>query len=559
MMKLKKVKNIISVILCTAMLAAPIGVLAENDSEQGKYARQALNSDIDLNLNDAPVIDFPMISASPEAIQYAENSETVAAVTASPQASPEASPQSSPEASSEETNEDDLDLSNNYQSFEKVANYISELYIDDTITADDAMLMGVSKLLDGNDEMLWALLKSMFRSLDPWSDFYTAEEYQEFVNSVNKTFFGIGVIIAQNGEYVEIEGFSEENSLAEQSGFKVGDKIAAVNGVDCVGKSLAEVRDLIVGELGTTVDIVVLRDGEEISLVGTRTEVKTATATSAILDGNIGYIKIISFGNETAYDVGTMLDTFHQEGIKNVIFDLRDNGGGVLTSAITIAKMIVPEGKIIDVVSRDNTTTYNSEQKNPEFDIIALVNENTASSAEVLASAIQDSGVGKLVGETTYGKAVFQTAYPLKNGTYFKLTVGKYITRNDRDINYVGLEPDEYVKNTTQSIDSTQFTPFDFTTQNSIGDTGKNIIAAKEKLALLSMYTGSTDDDVFTSDLQSAVIYFQSQNNLCANGVLDIPTQVKIEDRFEELKTTVDRQLIKAYEMFGGNAENLGV
>ena len=143
---MKKVKNIISVILCTAMLAAPISALAENDSEQGKYARQALNSDIDLNLNDAPVIDFPIISASPEAIQYAEASEMAAAATASPQASPEASPQSSPEADSEES-DDDLDLSNNYQSFEKVANYISELYIDDTITADDAMLMGVSKLL----------------------------------------------------------------------------------------------------------------------------------------------------------------------------------------------------------------------------------------------------------------------------------------------------------------------------------------------------------------------------------------------------------------------------
>ena len=547
MMILNKIKRIIAALLCTSLMALQTGALAAppQTEQNGKYATQALQESVEFKINDVPVVDFPLPTkpdATAEPILYAGSAEAgnYAAAT-------------EPKSTDAPKDAKEIQLSNNYKSFKQVAGYIEELYIDDTISADDAMLMGVSKLLEGNNEMLWALLKAMFQSLDPWSDFYTAEEYQQFVNQVNKTFSGIGVIIAQSGEYVEIEGFSEENSLAEQSGFRVGDKIVRVDGTDCVGKSLADVRSLVIGEVGTTVNITVLRDGVEIPLVGTRTEVKTATATSTILDDNIGYIKIISFGNETAFDVGTMLDNFHKEGVKKIILDLRDNTGGVLGSAVTIAKMLVPEGKIIDVVDRQNTVTYTSEQKNPEFEIAALVNENTASSAEVLASAIQDSGVGKLVGETTYGKAVFQTAYLLDNGTYIKMTIGKYITRNGRDINYTGLEPDELIKNTTQSIDATKFTPFDFQTRNAMGDRGKNMTAAKEKLSLLSMYTGAVDNDVFTPDLQSAVIYFQQQNGLCANGVLDIVTQVKIEEEFEKLKTTVDRQLMKAYELLGGN------
>lgn len=446
--------------------------------------------------------------------------------------------------------------SGNYQAFMQIAGYISELYIDESVTEDVAVKQGLSQYLDENDEALWKLLKAMFRSLDPWCDFYTSAEYREYQNGINNTFYGIGIAIIENDGYIEITGFSEENSLAERSGFKVGDKIAKIDGVDCAGKSTNAVRNLIIGELGTTVLITVLRDGQYIDIVGTRTEVKSATASAYILEGDIGYLSIASFGVETAAEVAEGLDFFKENGVNKFILDLRNNGGGLLNAAVEIAQMIVPEGKIVDVVYRneENNQTYTSELKNSEFEIITLVNENSASASEVLASAIQDSGAGLLVGTNTYGKAVVQQVFPLMNGMYFKLTIAEYLTRNGRSINLVGIEPDEIVNNTTQALDTTKYTAFDFKTRVALGDNSKNVLAAKEKLALMGYYNGTADNTVYNEELKDAIKEFQGDNRLSASGVLDIATQVKIENEFSKMKTTVDRQLYTAYEMLGGDS-----
>ncbi len=445
--------------------------------------------------------------------------------------------------------------SGNYRALEQIAQYIGELYVDESVTPELAIEKGLSSYLDGNDKALWDLLKAMFKSLDPWCDFYTNSEYKEYQDNINRTFYGIGISIIENEGYVEIAGFTEEGGLAQQSGFKVGDKIAKVAGVDCAGKSTNAVRNLIVGELGTKVTVTVLRDGKLIDIIATRTEVKQATATAGIFEGNIGYLRIASFGSETAAEVAEGLDFFTENGVNKFILDLRDNGGGMLDAAVEIAQMLIPKGKIIDVVYREevNNQSYYAEGASTDFDIVVLVNEYTASASEVLASAIQDSGTGKLVGETTYGKAVVQQVFPLQNGMYFKLTVGEYITRNGKSINLVGLEPDEFVNNTTQMIDSTKYTTFDFKTRASLGDYTKNVLAAKEKLGLLGYYNGRAGDMVFNAELKDAIKAFQGDNRLSASGVLDIATQVKIEDEFEKLKTVVDRQLYTAYEMLGGD------
>lgn len=445
--------------------------------------------------------------------------------------------------------------SGNYKALLQISEYIGELYVDETITSDIAIQKGLSAYLDENNKALWDMLKAMFRSLDPWCDFYTKSEYKEYQDGINRTFYGIGVAIIENEGYVEISGFSEEGGLAQRTGFRVGDKIVKVAGVDCVGMSTNSVRNLIVGELGTKVTVTVLRDGQYIDIEATRTEVKQATATTAILKGDIGYLRIASFGVDTAAEVAEGLDFFKENGIDKFILDLRNNGGGLLDAAIEIAQMLIPKGKIIDVVYRDsaNNTSYYANGTTEKFELVTLVNENSASASEVLASAIRDSGAGKLVGETTFGKAVVQQAFPLQNGMYFKLTVGEYITRNGNSINLVGLEPDEFVKNTTQAIDSTQYTVFDFKTRAALGDYTKNALAAKEKLSLLGFYNGKAEDMSYNAELKDAVKEFQKENRLAASGVLDVATQVKLEDEFEKLKTVVDRQLYTAYEMLGGD------
>ena len=149
------------------------------------------------------------------------------------------------------------------------------------------MQMGVSNLLDGNDEMLVLLLKKTLESLDDYSTFYTAEEFRDYENALNRTFFGIGFEIKKTGQYAEITGFVEENSLAEQTGFRVGDKIVRIDGRDISDKNLGEIKNMLMGELNSTLNITILRDNEYIDIIATRTEVKEATVVGERLPGNI--------------------------------------------------------------------------------------------------------------------------------------------------------------------------------------------------------------------------------------------------------------------------------
>ena len=185
------------------------------------------------------------------------------------------------------------------------------------------------------------------------------------------------------------------------------------------------------------------------------------------------------------------------------------------------------------------------------------MNENTASSAEILASAIQDSKAGILIGEQTYGKAVIQSTYPLNNGMVFKLTIGQYLTRNGNEIDHIGLTPDKEITNHIKHIDTTGYTKFDFLTPVSVGSSGVNVTAAKERLAVMNYFIGNLANDVFNTDLADALRQFQSDNGLSDSGVLDVPTQIKLKEVFESLEITVDIQIQEAYKYFGGNPDNL--
>lgn len=454
------------------------------------------------------------------------------------------------------TEEKEIETSVEYKAYELISGYISDRYIDDTYTVEDIMMLGLSKYLEEHgDEALVALIKSALSELDDYSDFYTREEYIEYTNSMSRTFYGLGVTLQQVGEYVEIVSFVEEGGLAQQSGFMVGDRFIEVDGVNVVGWSVTEIRNLVVGELGTTVNITVLRNGEEVSLVGTRTAVNTSTVAGGVLKGGIGYIQIASFGNNTAAEFREVAQMLKNEGVTKLILDLRDNGGGFVTAAVEIAKEIVPKGKIIDVKYREARMnyTYQSTLEKAPFEIVTLVNENTASSSEILASAIQDSGAGILMGVDTLGKAIIQSPYPLNNGMVLKLTAGQYITRNGYEIDKVGLTPDETVENGTKKIDTTGYTKFDFLTPVSLGASGQNVTAAKERLDVMNYYAGNLQNDVFNVDLKEAIAAFQRDTGLTDSGVLDVPTQIKLKEVFENLDTVVDLQIREAYKYFGGD------
>ena len=238
---------------------------------------------------------------------------------------------------------------------------------------------------------------------------------------------------------------------------------------------------------------------------------------------------------------------------------MRNNLGGHVSAAVGVAEQIVPKGKIIDVKYRDSKLnyTYKSKLEKSPFEIVTLVNKDTASSSEILASAIQDSGVGILLGENTYGKAVIQNSYPLNNGMVLKLTIGKYITRNGEEINKIGLSPDELVKNATEKVDTSKYTKFDFLTPVSLGGSGQNVMAAKERLAGMGYYSGNMQNNVYNVDLKEAIANFQRNNGMADSGVLDVATQIKLKEVFENMNVELDTQLERAYQYLGGDPSNL--
>lgn len=444
------------------------------------------------------------------------------------------------------------EYSDEFDVFEQVAGYISTYYIDDSLTDGDIMYKAISKFVENDDEHLVELLKSMLSALDPYSEFFTAEEYKGFVNNIDKTFYGIGVQIQQKEDYVEIVAFTQ-GSPSEKVGVRVGDKISAVDGVNMKGKDLETVRAAILGELGTDVRVTVLRDGEEYSYIVKRAEVNESTVSYSKLSDDVGYIRVVDMSSHTADEFADALKKADEDNIKNIVMDLRGNLGGYLDCAVKMGEMVVPKGVIISTKYRQSfmDKTYMSKLEKTKYNFNVLVNDYTASSAEILASAMQESGAAKLIGERTYGKGVIQSTFPLSNGSVFKLTVGKYQTRNGNDINEVGIEPDEFIVNYTDPIDTSKYTPFTYKYKWTEGSSDNNIKAAKERLYLMNYYDGEINSN-FDSELTEAIKKFQRDNEIYPYGVLDVTTQTKMENAFAKLEVIVDKQLDRAYELFTG-------
>lgn len=451
--------------------------------------------------------------------------------------------------------EEEKQYSEEYQVIELVADYASQLFIDDTLIPEDLIKEGFSKMMEENPEGLVPFLKTMISTLDPYSEYFTLEEYVDYVNDVNKSFYGIGVVIQKYGEYIQVTGFTQD-SPSELKGMQVGDLIAKVDGTDMSGKTLNEVRDAILGEINTDVLITVLRDGKFYDYTITRGLVNETTVEWTKLDDNIAYISISDMASRTPEEFSEALAQVDEWGITNIILDLRNNGGGYLDSVINIARMIVPKGLIVKTDYRDGigNASYYSELKEEKYKFNVLVNQHTASAAEILASALQESGAAKLIGKQTFGKAVIQKVYQLVNKSVLKLTVGRYITRNGNEINEVGIIPDENVSNVKNFINTKEYTQFDYKTKPGVGMTGSNVKAAKERLYLLGVYSGDIDEN-FDKGLHNAVMKFQKDMGLHPYGVLDITTQVKIENTFAKLEVLEDLQLKKAVELFGGKIE----
>lgn len=289
------------------------------------------------------------------------------------------------------------------------------------------------------------IYKGLFESLgDVYSCYYTPEEYRMLAEQTQGVYYGIGAYVSQDVEtgVCAISGVIK-NSPAEAGGLMEGDLIYKVNGEDMSGLDLEEVVSHIRGEEGTEVTLTLVRNGEEIEVTLKRAKVDTPTVESEMLEDGIGYLQITEFDDVTVGQFTENLNQLKEQGMKGLIIDLRGNPGGSVTSVCAVAEELLPEGLIFYMEDKDgNKTEYTCKGADFDLPMVVLVNEYSASAAEILSGAIKDAGIGKLVGKKTFGKGIVQDVIPLQDGSAVKLTIANYYTRGGNDIHLKGIDPD---------------------------------------------------------------------------------------------------------------------
>ena len=320
------------------------------------------------------------------------------------------------------------------------------------------------------------IYKGLFESLgDVYSCYYTPEEYKSLAEQTQGVYYGIGAYVSQDVEtgICAISGVIR-NSPAEAAGLMEGDLIYKVDGEDMSGLELDEVVSHIRGDEGSEVTLTLVRDGEEIEVVLTRGKVDTPTVESEMRDDGIGYLQITEFDDVTVGQFAENFEQLKEQGMKGLIIDLRGNPGGSVTSVCAVAEQLLPKGLIFYMEDKDgNKTEYKCEGADFDLPMVVLVNEYSASAAEILSGAIKDSGIGKLVGKTTFGKGIVQDVIPLQDGSAIKLTVANYYTRGGNDIHLKGIEPDIEVELDTDAyLDDGKDTQLDKAVEVLLGEMG---------------------------------------------------------------------------------------
>lgn len=291
------------------------------------------------------------------------------------------------------------------------------------------------------------LYKGLVESLgDPYSAYYTAEEYESVTIDTQGNYAGIGAMLTQSTATRQIFVLKVySGSPAEAAGVKEGDEILSADGVEVGDYMLDEYVKLIRGEVGTQVTLQLRRNGEQtLESVITRAQVAVPSVEYKMLEGHVGYIEISEFLQNTREQFDAAVADLQSQGMESVIFDLRSNGGGLVDSVTEILDEILPEGTTVYMEDkRGNREDYTSDAEHyMSCPIVVLVSQNTASAAEIFAGAIRDYHYGTLIGTRTFGKGIVQTTLPLSDGSAIKLTTARYYTPSGECIHEKGISPD---------------------------------------------------------------------------------------------------------------------
>ncbi|RMH05199.1 MAG: S41 family peptidase [Aquificota bacterium] len=296
-------------------------------------------------------------------------------------------------------------------------------------------------------ELIYGALSGMMRSLDPFSAFFTPEQYNEFRQETEGEFGGVGIEIGmEKGRPIVISPI--EGTPAFRAGIRSGDIILEINGEDTSNMSLMDVVRKIRGKPGTKVTLTILRKGVDkpIKVELERAIIKIESVKWTKLE-DIGYIKLTQFSEGVGREVERALKSLSSQGVRGIILDLRNDPGGLLTEAINVADLFLKEGKLIVYTKSRNGEVQKYFAKGDavigdHVPVVVLINRGSASASEIVAGALQDNKKAVLVGEKTFGKASVQNIMPLEDGSAIKLTVAYYYTPLGRMINKKGIQPD---------------------------------------------------------------------------------------------------------------------
>ena len=303
-------------------------------------------------------------------------------------------------------------------------------------------------------------ISGMVKTLDdPHSIYLDPKMYELMRSHTEGSFGGVGIVMGFKDNKITVISVME-GTPSEAAGIKTGDEIIAVDGVPTSEIEPEEVVLRIRGEIDTEVTLRIRRAGEEDrDYVVRRATIQVHTVAGEMLpdtDG-IGYIRIASFSEHTADEFKDAYHALEKDGVKGMIIDLRENPGGLVTSCVAIANMVVPKGPVVSVVQKDGTREeYESDLSEGKYPLVVLIDGNSASASEILAGALQDTGAATIVGQTSYGKGSVQVILPLYDDDALKLTIAKYYTPSGRSIDGTGIEPDVRVEPQTDGAQDVQ-------------------------------------------------------------------------------------------------------
>ena len=286
---------------------------------------------------------------------------------------------------------------------------------------------------------------------DPYSVYYTKEEYQDLLEDNSGEYFGVGAVVTQDATMKVTVVRPIKGSPAEAAGVKADDVIVEVDGTEITDQELSLVVEMIRGEKGTTAHIKVYRPSEDkyIEFDIQRAEVENVSVDYRMLDNKVGYISVTQFYENTPKEYKEAVEDLEKQGAKGLIVDLRDNPGGLLNAVVEMCAYTLDGGNIVTTKDRNGKVTSSFDDNDDhciDIPMVVLVNGNSASASEIFAGAMKDTDTAELVGTTTFGMGIVQSILPLSDGTAIKITVSKYFTPGGNDIHEIGIDPDYEVE-----------------------------------------------------------------------------------------------------------------